>query len=496
MKPVSPHSPSSDPRRLEHLVQSTTESLEIERKSWIDFSSPEGQSKFIRTVAALHNHNGGWLLIGFDPTTHRPIPPASTFNVREQYCPDTLQSLVATHLAPKIPITVEFSPVEHFEVVVITVPSGVRVPTTVARAISTSGKDLLRDRSVFVRTLRSHRPGTDVATADDWPELIERCLENREADLGRLLLRYLPADAVILGREILGAVPALRAALEHSGSTREDAIDLPEASASQDRESRSGNELGNAGLERLERRFVELAAELNLEDKARGFLDVSLHVSPELSGHVADENFLGKALASNPHLTGWPMWIDSRGFTDIVSQPRTYRESWEAIIPPRPRLPSQDVTYWSLTPAGEFLHRRTLDDDTEEARGPQAGKYLDYVLATWRVTECIAVAIAMARALGANPESALIRGTMRWTGLRGRQLVSWSEPSRYMPEDKVCFQSEVLSPVSISLGASQVGIAGAVAQAMAPLFRAFRGLVLEQDYFDRVVSRVFDRSRR
>jgi hypothetical protein len=48
------------------------ESLNVELKRWIDPTEPQGIAKIVKATFALHNCNGGFLVIGFDDKTLQP----------------------------------------------------------------------------------------------------------------------------------------------------------------------------------------------------------------------------------------------------------------------------------------------------------------------------------------------------------------------------------------------------------------------------------------
>ena len=55
------------------------------------------------------------------------------------------------------------------------------------------GKPLVKSNTVYgVRSLHANNtPSTTEATWNDWKDLIERCFDNREADIGRFVQRHL-----------------------------------------------------------------------------------------------------------------------------------------------------------------------------------------------------------------------------------------------------------------------------------------------------------------
>jgi hypothetical protein len=69
--------------QISALVLWPAESINVELKTWIDPRTPEGVNKFVRGIFALQNHNGGFMLIGFDDVTAAPDPYSLTGAVDE-----------------------------------------------------------------------------------------------------------------------------------------------------------------------------------------------------------------------------------------------------------------------------------------------------------------------------------------------------------------------------------------------------------------------------
>ena len=74
---------------------------------------------------------------------------------------------------------------------------------------------------------------------------------------------------------------------------------------------------------------------------------------------------------------------------------------------------------------GGIFSLRDLQDDVSRSFKPR--RYLDPLLVLRRVTEALAVGIALARSLGWQPDTNLAFA-FRWTQLRGRRLSPWVDP--------------------------------------------------------------------
>ena len=82
----------TSPRQLESLTRNPREELEVELKGWLDLSQGEHKADLAKAILALANHGGGYVLIGYDDATRRPVTPtAGTPSVYDQ---DTVNGIV------------------------------------------------------------------------------------------------------------------------------------------------------------------------------------------------------------------------------------------------------------------------------------------------------------------------------------------------------------------------------------------------------------------
>ena len=458
---------------VENLANSAREALNVELKGWFDPQSREGQAKIARAAMALRNQNGGFLLVGFDDGTGQPNPAGAPPNPREQFHVDIIQGIASRYASETFEVAVHFVERQNVHFPIIEVEPGFKTPAAARRrSTDANGKVLVEKNRVYVRSLEANGTvSTTEAQWKDWPRLVERCFENREADIARFVRRHFsnlrPEDVRALVEEMLSA----------SGG--------PEDPTEQSRS------LLNKGRERF--RLEEEKREVELPP--HGALEVSAIVDPPVAGHGVDRTFRQLIGSTNPHYTGWPVWVDSIDFADEEARPYVFEGSWEAFIwDPGRFWPTRHLDFWRIEPEGRFYLYRALQDDLlDPARDIEPMKLLDFGIAILRAAEAIAVAMEFAKAMGADPEGSEVVFAFRWSGLRDRQLASWAEPQRYLSGTRVCRQDEVGCVVRIPLEVPTASIAPYVEAAIRPLLAAFDGFVIGsrvvEDFVERLVNR-------
>src|SRR5439155_25054779 len=85
-------------------------------------------------------------------------------------------------------------------------------------------------------------------------------------------------------------------------------------------------------LQEGEARFQAVTSERRVTLPEHGAWEVALLFMGQIPQHRAKRAFLHLLAASNPHYTGWPVWLDSSGFTEQSARPRVFRGVWEAFI--------------------------------------------------------------------------------------------------------------------------------------------------------------------
>jgi hypothetical protein len=457
--------------RIKDLVERPQESLSVEIKRWINPDLPEGIAKIVKGAIALRNFGGGYFIIGFDNETHFPDKGNEPSNVHELFHIDKIQGMIGKYSSSPFEVAVEFVEREGVEYPVIVVPAGVKTPVATKSELVDHGKPLIKVDTVYVRSLLANNtPSTTIATWKDWETIVEICFDNREADIGRFLRRHLG-----------GLKPEM---LKEFAETLSNTIG----------EDLSVGEALNRFIEESEGRFKTILADKKIELPETGYWEAALMIQGDVPKHTANIEFLNLIDASNPRYSGWPVWLDSRGFREKVSKPFVANGVWEAIIPIFAEGWRDSIDFVRLDPKGKFFLWRAYQEDM---KAPQNNieplKYFDFSLPVLRSAEAIGVGIAFAKAMGCDSEETQLAFAFKWTRLQGRELVSWAIPNRMLSRGWTAYQDEVISYVQVPLDTPLSALPDFVFQVTEPLFQVFDGFLLNKKVIEDLTNKVIER---
>lgn len=451
----------------ERILDSPRESLAIELKDWFDPSSDEGRSKLIKAAIAMRNNDGGIIIIGVTNEGKLNKEKAPD-NVEQIFNFDDIQGLIAKHSSESFEIGISFPEKEGKKFIVISIPSGVKTPVAIKKPLIANGKNIIEQDVVYVRSLDANNtPSTTKATHKDWHRITEICFENREADIGRFLRRHL-ANAT----NVKDLIDAFFEARHEKDKTVEERV--------------------TEFLDESIGRYNAIITERKLAIPEHGAMEVAAIINGKSEVFSANSDFRDLILSKNPDYTGWPMWVDSRSFSDGSSRPYVHNQFWESMIAFLNSGWHDALDFWRISPQGRFYLYRALQDDIGGGRvGDTRLKTLDFGLTVLRVAEAIAVAIAFAKAMGAAEELNIYFG-FRWTGLKDRVLSSWANPSRDILARK-SYQNEVVSYVDVPVNVPKSALYTYVHKANKNVFEIFDGFLLSESVTEDLVARLLER---
>jgi hypothetical protein len=471
---------------IDALIANPRETLSVEIKDWIDPRSAHGQAKIVKACLAMRNQNGGFLQVGFEDGTWTPNASDAPADARAEWDADEIQGLVSRFASELFEVHLHFGNRDGRAFPVLEVGRGVTSPVASKRDLvdpQDPSSKLVKKHAVYVRSLSSSgRAATSEAQHGDWPRLTRRCFDNLEADVGRFARRQLggidPEAARVLAEALAGALDGRAAGPAEPSPAARTITTLHE------------------GFDRFQRERTNR----NLDAMPRhGALEAAAVVGgPEVPDGSPTEEFLNRLNAANPGYTGWPLWVDSRGFDD-GKRPYTLDGGWEALIyDHEPGSPYNHLDFWRAEPGGRFYAYRGFEDDVSEGSGyPEAMTTLDFGMAIWRVAEAVAVPLAFALAMELPEEETTVFYAFRWSGLRGRRLSSWTNPARSVFARHESRQNVVESPpVAVPLDTPDSALGPFVREATTGLFAAFGGFEPGPGVTEGIVDEVMARGRR
>lgn len=460
-----------DPDQIKALVEQPVEALQVELKTWLDPRTDDGIAKLVKAIFAVRNRNGGFLLVGFDDTTRAPDPYAFDQPVEVLFHIDTLQGLVSRYVSPSFEIEIAFADRDGQAHPVISIPEGVQVPAVVRRdLIGKGGKKLLAEGDLYFRTFNSNGTASSARILPpDYAHLLDVCFENREADIGRFLRRHLAG---------VGSAATLASALgieSDESKLRKRALAVRE----------SGSAAATAAIEEraTPEQRTRIAKALTMQ--------VGLAFDPARPETLPTQEFLNKVASSNPNYTGWPVWLDSRGFTEKRDRPYVTEGMWEALILDLDGGWSEHVEFLRLDPRGDFYLQRVMQDDLTNKVAP--GTALDVILMIYRVAEVLAVGTILGRNLGWSDQNEA-GFSFRWIGLKDRALRPWVNAFRSAGRSGSSSRSSTAEAyVTVPLETSAGALAPYVSAAVAPLFSVFEGYEPPADLVETSVRKLIER---
>ena len=368
-------------RRLESLVAQPRETLEIELKEWLDVGGDKLHDADLgQACLALANHGGGFVVIGFQEGGSRWVPAPDRPSDLDKYNADYINGIIKKYADPPFHCEVHFvaDPATGEKYPVVVVPGGHQVPVRAKSA--DPERRHIKEHAYYIR-----RPGPESApprSAAEWHTLIRRCVLAARDDL-------------LEG--IRAAVMPPTSDLSAAGGEAETELDgWFQQSIERWRLQADTLPAGSPG--RCEHGYWALGYALSSDA-------VALQL-PELSRLLAQ---------ISSRVSGWAPWYPS---LPAPLDPHAYDnalECWTGTFNDIPFL----AEYWRASPQGLAFILRGYQEDRLLAPGTQFSLPLPMI----DLGECLMHAHRLADALG-DPDAAVDVRVM-WTGLDGRQLMTW-----------------------------------------------------------------------
>jgi hypothetical protein len=456
-----------DLNQLQALIRNPSESLSVELKGWLDPNKPKDLAKIAKALLALRNLNGGSLIIGIDGTSLSLDTTNSKPNdIRSVYHTDIIQAIASRYASEIFAIEVHF--IEHGGEIypVICVPSGIKTVVAAKKNLMDEDKLLIKQHQIYVRTLNANGiASTSEARHNDWPSILEICMDNRETDVARFLRRHFG------DRDVPGALHAL-------GTPQADRLF---------RLQQSSLERFNTVVNREEQQVPNV-----------GYWEVAAIIDGIVPEHRCNRDFLNLIIRANPRITGWPLWIDGQRMRHARGHESPIHNFWECalVMPPlgdNENSFARNIDFWRISPTGEMYALRMLEDDLlPPNRGIEPLVVLDFAIVVWRTTEALLVPLAFAKAMGCDSDQCSLDYFFSWSHLQGRELTCWSDMRRAMDSGK-SGQDSFSTKVKVPLSVAPSAIAPYVHEIVRPLFELFGGTDIKLSAITSIVDEALKR---
>lgn len=454
-------SPTPTPARLADLLIDLREDLHVEVKNWLDLQNNNRDKAILaKAVMALANHGGGFIVLGFKEVNGRMEEAVNRPATLDPYSQDVVNGIVKRYCDPSFHCSVHMVHNPDGAIFpIVQIPSGHRVPIRARR--SGPHGTVFQPNDIYVRMPgpRSETP----QSGEDWEDLLSRCQWNRRD-------------------ELLGNIR-----------------DLLTGSVSLD-ESPRGQDVLDAWMSGCFDRWASLVATFPRDVGPRfphGFYNYAYEivgdVRPITLAHLPEI-----IRSSGVRYTGWPpFWYPTRA--EIEPYPIDgVVECWLGGDTQTP-APSRDAAhsdFWRISPDGLAYLLRGYQEDRSDLRRSHLGDVapgtvLDVTLPVWRVGETLLQAERLASNLCEGPSS--IRFSAKYTGLRGRSLVSMSD-MRCIPEGSMSRQSETDLEVRVETQAIAPNLPEVVHTLLHPLYALFGFFDLPMELVVTELKRMQDRS--
>jgi len=425
--------------RLADLLVAPQEDLSLELKNWLDLAGDnEAKATFAKAALALANHGGGFILLGITDQVGGAVEALDRPATFDRYNQDGINGIIQNYADPPFHCSVHLVPDPAGRLFpVVVVPGGHKIPVR-ARRSGPNGQTI-QQNAIYVRKPgpRSEPP----SSAQDWDELLARCLSNRRDEL---------LDQI---RGLLTGIAPI--ATEPPAPARLD-----------------------AWSERSLSRWNELRAKLPPADAARcphGYHWFAYELGGELR-HLEGMAFKQAIERAVVRHTGWPpFWYPTR---DGIA-PYPFDGAIECWLGGDTKYgfghhEASHSDFWRISPDGLAFLLRGYQEDSLEGRinpPPSPGTFFDLTLPIWRAGEVLLHARSLASALVNGPATVAFK--VKYTGLAGRTLTSLSAAQLFFSGGQAARQDEVMLSTVVDASSIEPNLPEIVQPLLEPLYALF-----------------------
>lgn len=476
------------------------ENLNAEFKRALDITSDRGKCELVRSLFALRNRNGGHLFVGINDDrtiANRTDCPLEQLN---SITGDEVQAVIGKFASQKFACAVQHPQKDgETEFVVIYVEGGVTVPVICTADLLPQEQKGLKKRGLYFRTLEAnHKYSTSEIPVASWPELMEICFRNREADIAGFLQRNFSEKQIAEFRKFACGpqtpepppTPAEPPPTPTTPSTSESqALEPPSQLMSL---VISHSAASDAKLHAFIKRGEEGFRARNTNPDNYGFFSTLVELQPPLDLRPTRE-FIEATLGANPKLTGWPAWVELWNASNAETRPKVRDGAWECYAMGRWDSVEEFTDFWRIEPTGTMFVTRAYQDDIPDGNRKPPKTQLDFGLPILRIAERFEASRQMLlKGMGA-PETSVVNYLFRFDKLRGRELTYWAQPGRYISPGRVAEQDDITIPYALPLTAGEQAIVEATYRVVSELYILFEGFQLSRSVTEDLVLRLLQR---
>lgn len=420
---------------LAELVERPNETLSAEYKSWLDLTNHVDRANLARHLAALSNHGGGYVVMGFEDDM---TPSDPTRGNPDAYTRDAIAAISRKYLEPALQCDVQMvtrsTGTKH--PVIIVPPHGATPICAKANGPEVERRIVGITQGVYY-TRKAGPESAPIISAAEWHPIIRRCaMHDRSAILG-----------------------ALNAALQVGTPAPDLAADIKRwADAAYEVYTRDASAFGDAAIAR---HCVQYSYGIGREDGERLPVEQLLRVIEEVNREVPERV-----------RTGWSMFYpftrepiapyfetDARLIDGEFLECRLMRE-------PDPR----HTDMWRVAPTGLATLIRPYWEDDPEGNAFHKWQPRSWVSPFYQyraLAEIVRHAQGVAERFSAPT---VVSFRCQWRGLKGRQI---ADPQRHWSPGRVANSDERTTTGSWPVSAMETEWPEIVASLGAPMIRAF-----------------------
>lgn len=438
---------------LQDLLREPQETPTIEIKGWINPNDDSDRANIAKACIALANSDGGHILIGLHLQDGHYLEAPGRPDDLGAFDTDWVNSLIARYAEPPFHADVSLvePPGEEVEFPIVSVYGGSTVPIQAKRS-GPHGQTISRG-TYYIR-----RPGPasqGPQSAEEWRQLIDRCLFNgREELLDRL-------------RRVFAGMPVAGEVVE--GTEQDDPLyEWKEGAVA---------------------RWSEVVSNLPDGHPARcqqGYWTCTYRLVGAPTFETRGQLLEAVRNAKVRH-TGWPAWWAP---TREDIEPYPIEDGVECWLARDGEVMHDDpghADFWRASTDCKLFLLRGYNEDAPENGGP--GELFDLTVPVWRIGDCLLHAHNLARLVEPDRADSEVEVLLEMGGLRGRRLTHLAGTRRLIHRYEAQ-QNFVRSRLRVPAGDIPDALPELVRQLLADVFEAFSFFQPPRDMYAEELARM------